>query len=101
MNGLITISLDRASEYDYDLKIKNGVLDIVLSGEIIKFISAEYYIIAEKHRRMGNYAAALGEYRTAIRLRDGDYPESYFGIGLIRESTGQFKLAIGSFKKTL
>ena len=25
MNGLITISLDRASEYDYDLKIKNQV----------------------------------------------------------------------------
>ena len=101
MNGLITISLDRASEYDYDLKTKNGVLDVVISGEIIKSISAELYNIAEKHRRMGNYAAALGSYRTAVRLRGGDYPESYFGIGLIRESSSQFKLAIGSFKKTL
>ena len=101
MVGLVTIVLDTPSEYDYELNTQNGVLDVVISGEIIKSISAELYNVAEKHRRMGNYAAALGKYRTAVRLRGGDYPESYFGIGLVRKSARQFKLAIGSFKKTL
>ena len=99
--GKVTISMNGPFSFDILPEVDGDKLTVVLSGEFVDYAAFEKYEVAEKHRRAGNSAAALENYRTAIRLRNGDYPKAYFGIGQVRKQNNQYDLAIISFSNSL
>lgn len=99
--GKVIISMNGSYSYNILPEVDGNELTVVLRGEFVEQAAFEQYELAEMHRRAGNGAAALEKYRTAIRLRNGDFPKAYFGIGLVRKQNEQNDLAIISFNNSL
>ena len=48
-----------------------------------------------------NYAESVREYRTAIKLKGGDYPEAYLNLGLVYAAQRKYNNATVNYKKAL